>query len=76
MADTTQYAMLVLVPAIAAGLYFLLHRWRFGNFAHIPSPLKRNLFLGHLGYIGEEHQKLGSSAHYGQCANTMWLVMS
>jgi hypothetical protein len=66
MADT-QYAILVLVPAIIAGLYFLLHQWRHKAFAHIPSPLKRNLFLGHLGYIGEEQQKLGSGAHYGHC---------
>jgi hypothetical protein len=61
MADT-QYAILVLVPAIIAGLYFLLHQWRHKAFAHIPSPLKRNLFLGHLGYIGEEQQKL-ETAH-------------
>jgi hypothetical protein len=69
MADT-QYAILALVPAVVAGLYFLLHRWRFNAFSHIPSPLKRNLFLGHLAIIGEEQQKLGSASHYGQCAST------
>jgi hypothetical protein len=75
MADT-QYAILVLVPAIAAGLYFLLHRWRYNSFAHIPSPLKRNLFLGHLGYIGEGQKKFPNGAHYGKWANTVYQDIS
>jgi hypothetical protein len=67
MADI-QYAILALVPAAIAGLYFLLHRWRFSTFANIPSPLKNNLFFGHLGYIADEYKKAGSSSvHPGQC---------
>ncbi|KAF2856648.1 cytochrome P450 52A12 [Plenodomus tracheiphilus IPT5] len=59
MADT-QYAILGLVPAIIATLFFLLYRWRFNNFAHIPSPITRNLFLGHLGHIAAGYKNLPS----------------
>jgi hypothetical protein len=67
MADT-QYVILALVPATVAAFYFLLYRWRYGSFAHIPSPLPRSLFLGHLGHIGAEYKKVGSSSvHPGAC---------
>jgi hypothetical protein len=67
MADS-QYAILALIPAAVAGLYFLLYRWRYGSFAHIPSPLPRSLLLGHLGHIGAEYKKVGSSSvHPGEC---------
>jgi cytochrome P450 len=68
MADL-QYAALALAPALAAGLYWLLYQWRYKKFAHIPSKLKSNLFIGHLGYIGAEFKKAGSSdIHPGECA--------
>lgn len=68
MADN-QYTILALVLPVAASLYFLLYRWRYSNtFAHIPSPLSRNLFLGHLGYIAAEYKKAGNpSIHPGKC---------
>ncbi|KAH7072855.1 cytochrome P450 [Paraphoma chrysanthemicola] len=51
----------------------MLHQWRYGNFAHIPSPLKRNLFIGHLGYIGDEFKKAGSSAiHPDYVLENIW----
>jgi hypothetical protein len=56
MADN-QYTILAVMPAIAAGLYFLLYRWRYNTFAHIPSPLSNNLFIGHLGYIAQGYKK-------------------
>jgi hypothetical protein len=73
MADT-QYAILALVPVVAASLYFLLYRWRYSNtFAHIPSSLSRNIFLGHLGYIAAEYKKVGDpSVHPGKCVNLAW----
>lgn len=58
MADI-QYVLLIALPAIVGGLYFVLHRWRYGKFAHIPSPLKNNLFIGHLGHIGAEYKRVG-----------------
>jgi len=61
MADI-QYAILALVPTVLAGLYFLLYQYRYGRFTNIPSPLKRNLFFGHLGYIADEYKKAGSSS--------------
>lgn len=60
------YAVLSIFPAIAAALYFLLHRWRYQNFANIPSPLAKGLFLGHLGHIVAGLKKLpDASAHPG-----------
>jgi hypothetical protein len=70
MADI-QYATLTIIPAIAAGLYFLLHRWRYNTFAHIPTPLSSNLFIGHLGYVAEGYKKYGDAAtHPGKCLHT------
>lgn len=64
----TQYALLALIPAAVAGLYFLLYQWRFNKFANIPSPLKRKLFIGHLGYIADEYKRVGSAkVHPGKC---------
>ncbi|KAH8731295.1 cytochrome P450 [Phaeosphaeriaceae sp. PMI808] len=72
MADT-RYAIVALAPAFAAGLYFLLYRWRYHRFAHIPSPLRSNLFLGHLGYIAAEFKKLGgSSVHPDYILENIW----
>ncbi|KAL5121899.1 hypothetical protein ACEQ8H_000114 [Pleosporales sp. CAS-2024a] len=59
MADS-QYAILALIAAAVAGLYFLLHRWRYHTYAHIPTPLKNSLFLGHLPYIAAEYKKAGN----------------
>jgi hypothetical protein len=65
------YAGFALVVAAAAFLYFLLHQWRYNNFANIPSPLPRSLFLGHLGYLAAGFKKAedskihpGWSAHF------------
>lgn len=66
-----QYKIYALIPVVVAGLYFLLHCWRFGKFAYIPSPYKRSLLLGHLGFIGAELKKLGNSKiHSGQSLHT------
>lgn len=72
MADS-QYAFLGLVAAIAASALFFLYRWRFTNFAHIPSPMSRNLFLGHLGYIAAEYKNLpNSSVHPDYVFENLW----
>ncbi|KAH4109701.1 hypothetical protein HBH98_035150 [Parastagonospora nodorum] len=72
MADI-QYGILALVPTVLAGLYFLLYQYRYGKFTNIPSPLKRNLFLGHLGYIADEYKKAGSSAvHPDYILENIW----
>jgi hypothetical protein len=64
------YAGFALVVAFVAFLYFLLHQWRYNNFANIPSPLPRSLFLGHLGYMIAEFKKAGSSTiHPGWSAH-------
>ncbi|KAF1920105.1 cytochrome P450 [Ampelomyces quisqualis] len=59
-----QYAILALVPAVAAGLYLLLYRWRHSAYVHIPTPLKSNLIWGHLGYIAAEYQKVGDPNYH------------
>jgi hypothetical protein len=55
------YAAVALMPAVAWLLYLQISQWRFKRFAHIPSKLSSNLFLGHLGYIAAEYKVLGSS---------------
>lgn len=76
MADP-QYAILALIPAAVAGLYFLLHRWRYSAYANIPTPLKSNLFLGHLGYIADEYKKAGSSSvHPGKHEDNVRQILS
>ncbi|KAF2831999.1 cytochrome P450 [Ophiobolus disseminans] len=72
MADTP-YKVLLLIASILVTLYFLLHRWRYNRFANIPSPLKRNLFVGHLGYIAAEFKKAGSSTiHPDYVLENIW----
>lgn len=63
-----QYAILALLPVVAAGVYFLLYRWRYTKYAYIPSTLKANLLWGHLGYIAAEYKKVGDpNYHPGKC---------
>ncbi|KAH7401867.1 cytochrome P450 [Phaeosphaeria sp. MPI-PUGE-AT-0046c] len=72
MADI-QYVLLLVFPAVVAGLYILLHRWRYGAFAHIPSSLKSNLFIGHLGIIGAEYKRVGDPAvHPDYILESIW----
>ncbi|RYP16986.1 hypothetical protein DL765_004828 [Monosporascus sp. GIB2] len=72
MADT-QYAILSLIPAVAAGLYILLYQWRYNNYANIPSPMSRNLFFGNLGYIAAEYKKVGNpSVHPDYVFENIW----
>jgi hypothetical protein len=61
MADD-YFAILALVTVTVAGLYYILYQWRYGKFAHIPSPLSRNIFIGHLGHIAAEYKNFGSSS--------------
>ncbi|KAJ4333488.1 hypothetical protein N0V87_007598 [Didymella glomerata] len=60
MAETL-YTVLALVPLAVCFLYFQLRQYRFKTYAHIPSPLEPNLFLGHLGYMAKGFQKRGNS---------------
>jgi hypothetical protein len=61
-----RYVAFALVLGISAGLCFLLHRWRYGNFTHIRDPFPRSLLLGHLGIISAAMKKLGNpSLHPG-----------
>jgi len=74
MANNTVY---FLVPAVLAGIYFLLYRWRFNKFAHIPTPLKSNLFIGHLGYIAAEFKKAGNpKIHPGWSAHLAVFILA
>jgi hypothetical protein len=64
--ETTKMAdnylvILALVPVTVGSLYYALYKWRYGNFAHIPSALPRNIFIGHLGYTAAEYKNFGSS---------------
>lgn len=60
MAETA-YAILALLPVLAYFLYQQLHQYRYKKFAHIPSILKPNLFVGHVGYMAAGYQKYGNS---------------
>ena len=59
MVETT-YAVLALVPVIASLLYYQLLRYR-SRYAHIPTVLKPNLFLGCVPYMIEGFKKFGDS---------------
>lgn len=61
MQIATLYTVLSAILIIFFYLYSLLRQWRFKKFAHIPSKLPANLFIGHLGYIAAGYKKLGSS---------------
>ncbi|KAF2624310.1 cytochrome P450 52A12 [Macroventuria anomochaeta] len=60
MAETT-YAVLAVLPVLVYVLYYQLQQYRFKRYAHIPTPLKPNLFLGHLGYMAAGLKKSGNS---------------
>ncbi len=56
MAETA-YAILALLPVLGYFLYQQLWQYRFKRHAHIPTSMKPNLFLGHLGYMAAAFQK-------------------
>jgi hypothetical protein len=60
------YAVLALIPAVAWLVYLQISQWRFKRFAHIPSKLSSNFFLGHLGYIAAEYKNISSTVHPGR----------
>lgn len=55
------YTVLASVPLVVLFLYYQLRQYRFKKYAHIPTPLKPSLFLGHLGYMAKGFQKHGNS---------------
>lgn len=55
------YAVLAVIPVVIWFAYHQLRQWRYKTFAHIPSNLSSNLFIGHLGHIAAEYKKAGSS---------------
>lgn len=70
MAETA-YAVLAVLPVLAYFLYLQLQQYRFKRFAHIPTPLKPNLFLGHLGLMAAGFKKFGNSkVHPGKTQNS------
>ncbi|KAF1924351.1 cytochrome P450 52A12 [Didymella exigua CBS 183.55] len=52
---------MALVPLAVCFLYYQLRQYRFKKYAHIPTPLKPQLLLGHLGYMAKAFQKRGNS---------------
>ncbi|KAF1945420.1 cytochrome P450 [Clathrospora elynae] len=72
MGDTL-YAILALLPVVSWFLYYQLGQWRHKPFAHIPSKLSTNLFLGHLGHIAAQYKKVGSSdVHPDYVLENIW----
>ena len=49
------------MPVIVYLLYYQLLRYRYRKFAHIPTTLKPNLFLGHIPYMIAGFKKYGNS---------------
>lgn len=69
MAETT-YAVLALLPVVVYLIYHQLWQYRFKKFAHIPTSLKANTFIGHLGHMAAGFKKLGNArAHPGMINN-------
>lgn len=49
------------MPLVLYFMYYRLKQYRFKPHAHIPSPMKPNLFLGHVGYMAAGFKKFGNS---------------
>jgi hypothetical protein len=64
------YALLALMPVVGYFLFYQLQQYRFKKFAHIPTPIKPNIFLGHLGSMAAGFKKFGDSkVHPGTVEN-------
>ncbi|KAJ4987846.1 cytochrome P450 52A11 [Stagonosporopsis vannaccii] len=73
MAETA-YAALAVLPILAYFLYYELHQYRFRRFAHVPTPLKLNLFLGHIGFMAAGFKKFGNSkVHPDYIIEDIWI---